>query len=116
MTNNDVFDNNIFTGQNVALGKPTSQFPVAWFHSFADNAVDGHIGSDVEEGRCAHPSIDNNNPAWWMVDLKDVYTIIGIRIFNRNRSNTQTISCKITNTISVNLFLSQIDVILPYAF
>jgi len=93
-----VFYNNIFTGQNIALGKPASQFPGRWYISNADNAVDGHISSDVEEGRCAHTSIDSQEPGWWMVDLVDVYKLIGIKIYNRNRiSNSKSLSCKILN-------------------
>jgi len=83
----DGFYKNILTGQNVALGKPASQFPGTWGGSNAKHAVDGHTSSAVDDYKCAHTSEGSlDNPAWWMVDLEDLYKLLGIKIYNRDRS------------------------------
>jgi len=88
MANIDELYNNNFTGQNVALGKPASQFPGTWDECFAERAVDGHILSGVFEQKCAHSSEGSfDNPAWLMVDLEDSYKLLGIKIYNRMRGN-----------------------------
>jgi len=103
MANIDEFYKNIPTGQNVALGMPASQFPGTYGISYAEHAVDGH--SVVGEHSCAHTSAGSlDNPAWWMVDLEDSYKLLGIKIYNRDRSiNTKILSCSILNLLFVKL-------------
>ena len=51
----------------------------------APRAVDGDIGPNLAHGRCAHPADDDNKePAWWSVDLGDLYQITDIVFFARN--------------------------------
>ena len=61
----------------MAYGKTASQVG-AWGGYGASLAVDGDIGPDLSGGHCSHPDNENSQPAWWSVDLGDLYQITDI--------------------------------------
>ena len=75
----------LFYSGNVAYNKTASQ--LGNFNVYvAPRAVDGHIEPTLADNHCAHP--DNMKgqppPAWWSVDLGDLYQISNIVLFARN--------------------------------
>ncbi|KAK2145088.1 hypothetical protein NP493_4032g00001 [Ridgeia piscesae] len=70
---------------NVAYNKAASQSIGDWGDTFpAGRAVDGNTNPDMGAGHCAHPDTDWGKNAWWMVDLKDTYSISRVIIYNRD--------------------------------
>ena len=67
----------------MAYGKTASQVG-AWGRYVASLAVDGDIRPGLGNGSCSHPDNVNRQPAWWSVDLGDVYQINSIVFFARN--------------------------------
>ena len=74
----------LFYAGNVAYNKTAIQSGTHNGH-VASRAVDGDIGPNLAHGRCAHPADDNRQPAWWFVDLGEVYQINYIVFFARNK-------------------------------
>ena len=67
----------------MAYGKTASQ--VGAYDGYgASLAVDGDIGPDLGGEHCSHPDNENSQPAWWSVDLGDLYQITDIVFFARN--------------------------------
>ena len=52
----------------------------------APRAVDGDIGPYLGGNQCAHPDNNNGQPAWWSVDLGNLYDISNIVLFARNQN------------------------------
>jgi len=74
----------IFSGPNLALNQTTQQYPGIFGLGFAFKAVDGKTVYIPDN--CAHTDWSSSTyEAWWKVDLGDLYTITGIKIYNRNR-------------------------------
>ena len=79
-----------FLSGNVAYNKTAHQ--IGTYRDNADYkdhaasmAVDGDIGPNLAGGYCSHPADDDNRqPAWWSVDLGDLYQITDIVFFARN--------------------------------
>lgn len=65
----------------LALNKPAKQ-STTFYNYFANFAVDGKKGSDLNVDKCSSTNVNDLYP-WWSVDLQDVYTITSVRIFNR---------------------------------
>ena len=69
----------------MAYGKTASQVQVRdWGGYVASLAVDGDIGPDIGSGSCSHPATHSGQPAWWSLDLGDVYQINNIVFFARD--------------------------------
>ena len=87
----DLIDIILLSG-NVAYNKTAHQIGtykdnvhVGYQTHVALRAVDGDIGPILADGCCAHPADDvNRQPAWWSVDLGDLYQINSIVFFARN--------------------------------
>ncbi|XP_055956658.1 receptor-type tyrosine-protein phosphatase mu [Patella vulgata] len=76
---------------NVALDKPTKQSSTLYYgtiNSNSSNAVDGNTDSDWFHGHCTHTT--KNTSHWWCVDLKQIYNIDNIKVFNRNQTQCTT--------------------------
>ena len=72
---------------NLALHKPAKQsstftWAEAGLNYSADLAVDGNNGTDFVVDKCTSTEGGDTNP-WWLVDLRAIYTIKCVRIFNR---------------------------------
>nr|XP_034317087.1 uncharacterized protein LOC105345644 [Crassostrea gigas] len=72
---------------NLALHKPAKQsstftWAEAGLNYSADLAVDGNNGTDFVVDKCTSTEGGDTNP-WWLVDLRAIYTIKSVRIFNR---------------------------------
>ena len=67
----------------MAYGKTVYQTG-AYYGYGASLAVDGDIGPNLADGHCSHPDNDGQ-PAWWSVDLGDLYQITSIIFFARNK-------------------------------
>jgi len=75
-----------FTGPNIAIGKPTDQYPGVLDNGTPEKAVDGVKGNSWNATDCAHTQQGNmTDRAWWTVDLGDEYRVTGIKIFNRDK-------------------------------
>jgi len=73
------------TGPNIALGKPTDQYPSVFHYGASAKAVDGVKENSWNASECAHTDQGNvTDRAWWSVDLGDVYRVTGIKIVNRD--------------------------------
>ena len=66
---------------NIALNKPTSQSSTA-FDGLASRAVDGNTDGNFFNGSVTHS--DQENGAWWMVDLGAEYLIHNVTVYNRS--------------------------------
>ena len=73
----------LFHAGNVAYGKTANQSGT-YKDKIAPRAVDGNITADLAGGRCAHPDNVKGKPAWWSVDLGDLFKISDIVFFARN--------------------------------
>lgn len=72
---------------NLALHKPAKQsstftWAEAGLNYSADLAVDGNNGTNFVVDKCTSTEGGDTNP-WWLVDLRAIYTIKSVRIFNR---------------------------------
>jgi len=73
-------------GPNIALNKPTEQYPGKYQNGTSDKAVDGITEHSSFASECAHTYwVDTSSASWWRVDLGDAVRIIGIKIYNRDR-------------------------------
>jgi len=67
--------------ENVALRKPARQSSTPSLEAHAGLAVDGNLDGDYHAGSVTH-TYKQRNP-WWEVDLKKLYTIEYIHVYNR---------------------------------
>ena len=77
------------TGKNVAQHKFAINYPSDNPGFTATLAVDGDTRSTLTgpSRTCSHTSLGNTaDPDWWRVDLVFSYRIVGIQIYNRDRS------------------------------
>ena len=80
----------MFLSGNVAYNKTAHQIGTyrdnaEYKDHVASRAVDGDIGPNLAHRHCAHPADDvNMKPAWWSVDLGDLYQINDIVFFARD--------------------------------
>ncbi len=65
--------------KNIALNKPAMQSSID-FGGVPSRAVDGNINGVFQQGSVTHT---NNEIAWWKVDLKDIYDVTEIHVYNR---------------------------------
>ena len=77
------------TGKNVALHKAAMHHPGTYIDFkepfFATYAVDGDT-RPLWQSVCSSTTLGSvDDPAWWRVDLKESYRIVGIKIYNRDR-------------------------------
>ena len=74
----------VFLTDNVAIGKPATQRDVHEQVWPAGNAVDGKTNGQMFNGHCMHTGEDpDSGPAWWTVDLLDLYYIEKVTVHNR---------------------------------
>lgn len=69
---------------NVSLHKSATQsstYPSATYNFDANNAIDGNNNGDDADNTITHTNNEAN--AWWEVDLGAVYTLSGIKLWNR---------------------------------
>jgi len=75
-------------GPNIALNKPTEQYPGIYQNGTSDKAVNGITDHSNDASKCAHTYWDDiSSPSWWKVDLGDKLRITGIQIYNRDRNS-----------------------------
>lgn len=81
---------NLTTGRNVALWKPTKQSSTysevslnRWINFTSDKAVDGSGDGNFGKLSCTHTAVYQGIPTW-NVSLGKAYSIIAIKIANRN--------------------------------
>jgi len=77
------------TGKNVAQHKFAINYPSDNLGFTASLAVDGDTRSTLNGPSitCSHTSQGNiADPAWWRVDLLVSYRIVGIQIYNRDKT------------------------------
>ena len=67
---------------NLALGKPTEMSSIYQTFLFAARAVDGDRNTNLDALSCFHTN--NENAAWWRVDLQAVYMIREVILTNRD--------------------------------
>lgn len=75
---------------NLALNKPTRQSTTLNWLQLSNYAVDGNFGSSIYQmgARCAQTGGDKTNPwAWWLVDLRKVYTVGSYSFTSRSDAN-----------------------------
>lgn len=75
------------TGKDVALWKPTRQsstYSDNGLHFTSDKAVDGCGDGDFGHLSCTHTAVGQSKPLIWNVNLEKAYSIIAIKIANRN--------------------------------
>jgi hypothetical protein len=74
------------SGKNVALGKPAKQIndykSSLYGTAYASRAVDGNVDG-IFADRSVSSTTANTSQAWWQVDLKYVYQLSEIKIWNR---------------------------------
>lgn len=105
---------------NLALHKPAKQsstftWPEAGLTYSANLAVDGNNGTDMAVDMCASTVAGDTNP-WWLVDLKAVYAIKSVRIFNRGMDKwKKDVSDRLRN-VTVTVGLTESDVNTPCGF
>ncbi|KAL3867984.1 hypothetical protein ACJMK2_040825, partial [Sinanodonta woodiana] len=81
----------VFAEVNVAIGKTASQSSTYEGNTAYNDigpynsslAVDGNTDTRLHGNSCSHTDPSETN-AWWTVDLQALYSVIGIRIFQRS--------------------------------
>lgn len=81
----------ITTGKDVALWKPTNQSSTyserilnKWVYFTSDKAVDGSGDGNFDNLSCTHTAAGHSKRPSWNVNLGKAYSIIAIKIANRN--------------------------------
>ena len=80
-----------FAGKNVALWKRTTQTSTYSEHGVfytSDKAVDGNTDGNFAENTCTHTNYRSGNT--WNVELGGAFTLIAIKIYNRNDNREYT--------------------------
>lgn len=77
-----------FKGPNIALNKPTAQYPGDYCNNLrcygAELAVDGLLDEPFTwQGHCTHTSVQSSTSAYWTVNFTEFYQISGIIVYNR---------------------------------
>lgn len=73
------------TGKNVALWKPTNQSSLYSSSYTSDKAVDGSGDGDLLRSKsCTHTKARQSIKPTWNVNLEKAYSIVAIKISNRN--------------------------------
>lgn len=73
------------TGKNVALWKPTNQSSSYNQVYTSDKAVDGNGDGDLlTSSSCTHTEERTSISPTWNVNLEKAYSIVAIKILNRN--------------------------------
>ena len=67
-------------GDNLALGKPTSQITTSW-GGRSGRAVDGNRNSNWRGGSCTHTH--SRRKSWWRVDLQKNVRVRKVFVQNR---------------------------------
>nr|XP_034315866.1 uncharacterized protein LOC117685540 [Crassostrea gigas] len=99
---------------NLALHKPATQSStLTWTEAgltySANLAVDGNNGTDHAVDKCSSTEGGDTNP-WWLVDLKAVYSITSVRIFNRGMDKWgEDVSNRLRN-VTVTVGVTESDV------
>lgn len=72
-------------GENIALGKPTSQSHVDHGGISARGVDGGTIGIYTDGRTCTHTQFGfpDDEPSWWQVDLGEIYSVSNISIYHR---------------------------------
>nr|XP_034317095.1 fucolectin-3-like [Crassostrea gigas] len=105
---------------NLALHEPATQsstftWPEVGLNYSAKLAVDGNNGTDHAVDKCASTAGGEKTP-WWLVDLKAVYSIRSVRIFNKGMDEWgQDVSDRLRN-VTVIVGLTESDVNTPCGF
>lgn len=87
----DFYEKKITTGRDVALWKPTNQsstyseaIPNGMIQFSSDKAVDGSGDGNFGNLSCTHTATGHSKNPSWNVNLGKAYSIIAIKISNRN--------------------------------
>lgn len=75
----------VWGAENVAVGKQASQSSTI-LNGYASRAVDGNTDGNWFNGSVTHTN--NDQGAWWMVDLGGDYDVTGVTIWNRTDSSS----------------------------
>nr|XP_034315545.1 uncharacterized protein LOC105319474 [Crassostrea gigas] len=105
---------------NLALHKPAKQsstftWAEAGLNYSADLAVDGNNGTDFVVDKCTSTEGGDTNP-WWLVDLRAIYTIKSVRIFNRGMDEWGVDASDRLRNVTVTVGLTESDVNTPCGF
>nr|XP_022316690.1 uncharacterized protein LOC111120257 [Crassostrea virginica] len=86
--NIDIKEIEVFGGKNVALWKRTTQtstYSDDGVYFTSDKAVDGNTDGNFAAKTCTHTAATTGNT--WNVDLGGAFTLIAIKIYNRNNNH-----------------------------
>ena len=94
-----------FAGKNVALWKRTTQtsyYSEGGVYFTSEKAVDGDTDGNFASRTCTHTAATTGNT--WNVDLGGAFTLIAIKIYNRNDNREYTKALIINRSTSENFY------------